>query len=196
MYNLIRFLIVIVLLVSVVILIRKSKNKFKKAIILLAFIAFDVVLALVPIENSFILFSSPQQVAEYYTGEKAQGVVYGENTALVITTETSKIVFPKTDNGWKIANSYNTDLKYFDTISEGTLIAVLNFDGTDEWYVEIYSVVDSELNITDTSNSEFELIIPASENVKSGTYFAYVNGLDEDYEISVNGITWKIKTDS
>ncbi len=190
MYSLIRFLIVILLLVFTVILIRKSKNKLRKAIILLAFIAFDVVLALVPIENGFIPFSSPEQVAKYYTVEEAEGVIYGENTALVITTKSSKIIFPKTDKGWKIAMPYKTDLKYFDTISDGTVIAVLNFDGTDEWYVEIYSVVDSELNITDNLNSEFELIIPASENIKSGTYFAYVKGFNENYEISVNGITW------
>lgn len=113
------FIIAIVLFV----LIKYTKTIDKRKCCIAAFIAVSItvsLLYLIPFENAFITFSSPEKAFHYTNSWDIDNIVSGTETSFVIASKnnvnTYKIV-PKTQKGWKISSTLATKdmFQYFAT---------------------------------------------------------------------------------
>lgn len=101
------FIIAIVLFV----LIKYTKTIDKRKCCIAAFIAVSItvgLLYLIPFENAFITFSTPEKAFHYTNSWNIDDIVSGTETSFVIASKnnvnTYKIV-PKTQKGWKISSA-------------------------------------------------------------------------------------------
>ena len=120
--------------------------------------------------------------------DKPEKVIYGKNTAFVISTNGSKstyAIIPKVHDNWKIGLGWKTKMvvtKYVDNI----LISVYQYHGTEEYYV----VVGSEneiVKIGDSQNSEFHSHPVYEESRGQNIFIAFLNGYDDNnYTLRIN----------
>ena len=142
---------------------------------------------LVPIENLFMSFSTPEKSYSYVNGEEVKLVVYGQESALVIGEESEFVylVVPKGEKGWKIGRGL--DLKFITTqYFDGVIVSVYQYKNTDEFYVEVMDIDGKECKVTDNQNSSFEILEIDVNGNKQYHYYAYVCGLNENYVLDVN----------
>lgn len=174
---------------------RKSYIPQKRWMPLIAFTAAVTVItvtSLVPFENIFVTFSSPESAYKYtHTGD-VQLVVDGEETALVIGQKGDVyeyLIVPKAHSGgWKIGMGVDTQI-VDQTLSNGVIIYVYKHRNTDDYYVRVVDSNGGYSDITDICNSEFVYL--EKPNTTLGKtfyiYYAYLKDFSQDYELTVNG---------
>ena len=190
----------IFLAISIAIIKRKIKTKKNILYFLSAFIttALITILAFCPFENLFINFDSPKAAYEYYTFEKSNIVliVEGNECDLIINRkDIAHYVYhmiPKTEKGWKIGIGTNDKLIY-KTYTNGILILINQYKNTKDFFITVYNTQGKEIDITDIFNTEFQVLketIDPPENTFV-SYYAYIPDFNEQYELTVNGISIK-----
>lgn len=167
----------------------KLKNKGVQISLAIS-IVLSIILSFVPFENAFISFSSPQESYNYYSKAEIINVIYGKNSAMIIANEknTNQIaVIPKSKNKdkWKIGMGYN--IKNVAQFSrEGLFIHIDTYNNSDDYYITITISDMNKYEISDSCNSEFQII-----NNKNDIYFknyaAYIKNFDKNYTLYING---------
>ena len=195
MFGLIRtFFWCIVFCISLYIIKQKKilNKKWQLVLFFISILTLWTVSGLLPVENVFITFSSPQKAYKYVNSEEVQLVVQGEDTAFVVGKESSRnyvcLIVPKSDSGWKIGRGLDTKLVE-QKIVDGIVVYVYQYRKTDDYYVTISNVRGNEVDISDNNNSLFYVL---EEGDDYYTYYAYVNELDEKYMLTVNGNAFKL----
>lgn len=188
LYHFVRLLIA-VLLIAVILLINKIRPFIKKhstlTIIVVACFSLSAVLHLIPFENAFVSFDTPEKAASYYSNSDIDNIIYGENTCLVLyKSETNaRQILTKEDNGWKLHTGFENKRSHR-AFAYGVYVHVINLKNTTDQYI----VIDSEkkeLNISDNLDSVFYRTI-------NGTYFAYLSSLSNDYILNIDGNELKL----
>lgn len=200
LFGLFRLIFGIAIFVILYFLIKKSHSKHKKLYLIINFfvsVAISTILALIPIENSFMTFSSLESVYDYTHIENIELVVNGEQTDFVVSTlmrnEYNYSIFPKTDKGWKIGMA--SDIKSVSTsLYGGASINVYRYKNSNDYYVSVYNSDGGPLEITDDRGSVFQSTEQTVYKLNQTyyIYYAYVNSLDDQYELIINGNTVKI----
>lgn len=156
-------------------------------VILLAVFSF-----IVPVENAFVTFSSPQSAYSYTYSDKVRLVVEGEDTALVIGEGRKGDVYgivPKSDTGWKLPMAFGTKLIIDKITSDEVIFQVCRYKDSEEYYITVFNSNGAAADVTDNRNSKFYHLdksnIARDETFYS--YYAYVHGLDDEYTLIVNG---------
>ena len=195
MYSIIRLIIGAVILLCVTLIISKLKTKNKRKLKLFTFILcgiFVTVLSLVPFENLFITFDSPEKSYNYVYSEEIKLVVPGNESDLVVGEKDDgtlvSLIVPKTNKGWKIGRGFDTKIIVpYKLLDAKNSISVLRYKNTDDYFLSIYSYEDSLLEIEDSINSEF-LILRRTVYEKTITvYYVYVYNMNAEYVITING---------
>lgn len=177
-------------------LIRKSNILHKRRWILTVFttaVVLSVMSFIIPIENVFVTFSSPESAYGYTNSGEVKLIVEGEQSDFVVGEKDSANVYaiiPKVSNGWKLG--MGLDVKRIrQTISEEIIIYVYQYKDSDDYYITVFNANGGTLKITDSDNSEFCYLsdFNATLNKTFYTYYAYVNNFDSKYTITVNGRT-------
>lgn len=154
-------------------------------------IALGVILYVVPIENIFVTFSSPESAYHYTRSEPVKIVVTGSTTDLVVaggTDNNTFLILPKAQAGWKISLGYN-DRWVLNTFCGETSVSVLRYKNTNEYYIMLKEKSGASLRIYDSLGSEF---IPCQEydrifQQEVYSYFVHIGITDLPYIIWIDG---------
>lgn len=182
---------------------KKHKKVLKTRGIIVSFLVAAVccsLSSLLPVENLFITFSSPQTVFNYSVMGDINTVVEGEKSALILYTNEgarSRSIIPKSKTGWKI-KIYSTNEETFsktwlDSDEKIYRMSVYWCKHTNDYYIIISKLfTDDPVNIVDNRNSLFQ---KSKSSIDSSiTYYAYVNDIDQNYKLTVDGKSIHIDT--
>lgn len=167
---------------------KKKVKKFQLILFVICILVLWSVSGLLPVENIFITFSSPEKAYEYVNSEKIQLVVEGDHTVLVVGKESPRkyvyLIIPKSDSGWKIGRGLDTKLIKQKVVDE-IVVRVYQYRNTDDYYVTVSDVRGNVVDINDNNDSIFHVL----EEIEGSyyTYYAYVNKITDQYSITVNG---------
>lgn len=195
MYSIIRYFIFIILFFVCIIVLKKFKLLKKKSIIFLtiATLLLTVVSGYIPVENVFVKFQTIESVYNYVSFNDIEYVINGDKTSFVIGSDKNRdsrewYIALKTDNGYKI-NVSSTDTAI--SMTEECSISLITDKKTGETYITVASNEPKPLELEDNHNSEF--VITDVNSVFGYEYTAFAGNIDENYQLSVNGVTYKLK---
>ena len=133
-------------------LIRKKKIMNSRRWTVIAFVSailLTTIAALIPIENLFITFSSPDSAYHYNHLGKVRLIVPGQQTDFVVGNDGESdiyVIVPKKSDRWQIG--MGTDLKCaFQTTSEGIDLYVYQYKKSDDYYVIVFDANGGASNI-------------------------------------------------
>ena len=181
-------------------LIRKSHiiHKCKWSLIaLLGAVVLTTVSALLPIENIFVTFSSPQSAYNYNHSGDVKLIVDGEKTNFVVGVKGDVNIYaiiPKSDNGWKLGMSFDTK-RVIQKISDGVTIYMYQYKNTDDYYITVLDTNGGLSKISDNLGSEFQYLDKSNSTLNKTfyTYYAYINNFNDQYTLTVNDKTIKVQ---
>lgn len=157
--------------------------------IIISDILLVTVLSLIPVENLFYTFKTPEDAFRYYNSDvnRIELVVEGEQSDFVvgIKNNTSTILaLPKTKDGWKTGTGLQLKTAAWE-VSDDIMVSIYHSRGTSDFFVSIRRTNGGELTISDEYDTEF---LPLSENKNSyASYYGHVANLDSQYRVTVNG---------
>lgn len=152
--------------------------KFKKIIVVIMCIILLIFSFIIPLENAILTFSSPEAAFTYYNNGDIVLAIDGEETALVIAYDSTTLIVPKVENGWKLGMGHETKTVY-SSIDNGFWISVLRYRETNEYYIIVSGVSKNISKIEDNKDSIFRF----SEDLN--TYYAYIGNYDESYRLTI-----------
>ena len=196
MFGIVRDFIGCILLCCIVIFVRKSKIGHKRAFYLFSPILAmftTALLFLVPAENLFITFSSPQDAYEYisYGKPHIELIVEGNSSDFIVDQQNGSSVYqiiPKTANGWKIGIGTDTK-KVNQGFSDGISMDVYQFKNTNDYYITLLDINGGKLTISDCYNSQIHSVEQINEVVNKTfvTYYAHISDFSSEYFLTING---------
>lgn len=183
-----------------ILLIRKSHTIYKRRWSIIIFIITVILItisSLLPIENTFITFSSPQSSYQYNHLGYVKLVISGKQTDFVVGSNGNTdyyTIIPKSDEGWKLGMGVNTK-RISQTISDGVAIDVYQYKDSDDYYISILNTNPGALKITDNCDSEFQSLSEVNSALHETfyTYYAYISHFDSQYILTVDDKTIKIQ---
>lgn len=149
--------------------------------------------ALIPVENVFVTYNSPESAFKYVNSCEAQLVVEGKETAFVIGDKDDAdiyLIVPKSKSGWKLGTGFNTK-RILQKIDGETAVEVYRYKDTDDYYITVFDKTGEILDITDKNNSSFVYLKRTDNTLNTDiyTYYAYVHSFNNQYSLCVNGKT-------
>ena len=176
------------------VLIKYTKTIDKRKCCIAAFIAVSItvsLLYLIPFENAFITFSTPEKAFHYTNSWDIDNIVSGTETSFVIASKnnvnTYKIV-PKTQKGWKISSALATK-DMFQYFYNGISIHIYRYKNSSDYYIALFDTDGGQINITDNRGSNFISVIQnqSADIEPVYHYYACINNMDSEYVITLNG---------
>lgn len=179
--------------IAVVILcfIKKITLKITKSWITIALLSaaglFFIIGSAFFVRHHFIPFGSPENAYKYVYGGETFIVVEGIESDYVIGDKDAKYL-NKSEKGWKIPIINISVTKGMKRIGT-TTIYVSQYNFSDEYYVTVLDLGNNSLEIGDNRNSTFYKSNNNENlsNEKSCIYYTYVNKINNEYIITVNG---------
>lgn len=198
MFTIFRLVFGSIVFVTCFILIRKSRTLHKRRWLITAFVAaiiLTTISALIPIENAFVIFSSPESAYHYNNSGDVKLVVNGEESDFIVgsngDTEVYTIV-PKSNDGWKLGMGLDTK-RVVQITSDGISVCVYRYKNSDDYYITVFDTTGGPFDITDNRSTKFQCLDESNSalNKTFYTYYAYINDYDNQYVLTVNGKTIK-----
>lgn len=156
----------------------------------------STVLCFVPFENLFITFPTVEASYRYSNPNHIDLIVDGNESAFVAGSRNNidnYFIVPKSDDGWKVGVGKDTKM-ILRKMTDDTVIYLYQYKDSDEYYIVVFNVNRDTLKISDSKNSKFEhtekYVDAASKNYY--TYFSYIDGVDCNYTLTVNGKAIKL----
>lgn len=209
-----------IVLAFLICLIQTSKSVHKRGWYITTVIIGVILLeisSLIPIENAFVTFPSPESVVRYKYSGKIRFSIEGESTTFVIRetdeNENEVIIIPKSGEGWKLGSPWGNRM-IFSSYLEGVWVSVYQYEDTEDYYICLWNTTEESLMITDNRGSQFycmpdddrnhildRIFDKAYEKMHGKTYeetiaecstysyYAYVQDFDENYLLNVDGKT-------
>lgn len=139
------------------------------------------------VRQHFIPFNTPENAYKYVYGGEAFTVVEGVESDYVIGNKEAKY-FNKSEKGWKVPIINISVTKGMRRIGS-TTIYVSQYNFSDEYYITVMDSENSSLKIEDNRNSTFYKSNhdENDSDIKSCVYYTYVNKINNEYTITVNG---------
>lgn len=202
MYTAFRILAGAVLLGVGLLLLRRSGHSTRRhRTILFLLAAFLVgVLYLIPVENLFVTFASPEEAYRYANTGTAGTVMEGKTTCFVVASDgktESCLIIPRAGHGWKIGRGVDTRCVNRQ-ISDVASVQVYQYKDTDDFYVVISGIQAGELEVSDNRGSAFFATrnFVQALDAEYYTYYAYVFGLDQTYQLRIGKETIDVESGS
>lgn len=192
MYIFFRLLIGLALLcIGMLWLRRTGRNNKRFRAFLFLFAAISVVtLYLLPVENAFVKFDSPEESYHYTNSGIVEMVIKGKTTCFVVASNNkteSYLIIPGAEHAWKIGRGVDTK-PTIHQLSDTASIQVFQYKEADEYYIVISGIQEGELSIADNRGTVFssKSFFVRSLESEYYTYFAYVADLDGTYKLFIN----------
>lgn len=173
-----------------------KKTQFTKRRILAISLSVCIIfltslLFLLPLENLFVHFSTPQSVFRYSIIGKIDEVMAGKSSAMILYQNNDAIsisILPKSEKGWKISTYFSYEKISSQTVSK-RIIDVYRAKGTEDYYVLIQDpFASATVEVADNVGSTFQNLKEDNQgtNTQNITYYAYVYRMDSSYTLSIN----------
>lgn len=191
MYGAIRIIFWSVIFGIYILVMKKIKKIGKKNVIIAAVITvlLCTLSGILPIENYFFTFSTPEKAFNYINSEKVALVVEGKESTLVIGEDKKAdyvyLVLPKCVNGWKLGRGIDTKLKG-QTMNEDIVVSLYQYKESNDYYITILDMSGKNLEIIDSCDSSFVTFDNEEMDAEFAFYFSNVSQYDENYWIKVN----------
>ena len=177
---------------GICIMLLKNKKRLSKKNVIIAVVIMVLLCTLsgmVPIENCFLTFSTPEKAFDYINSEKVALVVEGKETTLVIGEEGKAdyvyLVLPKCSNGWKLGRGIDTKLKE-QTMNEDIVISLYQYKESNDYYITILDMSGKNIEIIDSCDSSFVTFDNEEMDAGFTFYFYNVSHYDKNYWVKVN----------
>ena len=163
------------------------KNKRLISII----IAVVIILNVINIAKHIIFYDSPENAYKVIYNQEVYAVVEGEKTALVIG-EKEPITLIKVGDKYRYPMNSSKVAKVIKNIGD-YVIYVYKYSEMGEYYMTVSAFEGIYPTIVDNRDSVFHRVEEINERgVGTLGYFAYIDGLDKDYEITIDGESVKL----
>ena len=193
----IRLIFIVIAFVICLWILTKSHiiHKRKWSLIVLAGAAIlTTIFTMVPIENAFVTFPSPESAYKYTNygdSDNVKLVIPGKESAFVVGGKNQENVYqiiPQANNGWKLGLGLNTK-RIAQIIDDGIIIYVYQYRGLSDYYITLLDTKGGQSEIADSCNSIFSSLSSTNPTLKETfyTYYAYINCYNEQYSLTVNG---------
>ena len=178
----------------------KSHTIYKRRWLIVSLVValiLTTISALIPIENAFVTFTSPQSAYNYNNSGNVKLIVNGAKTDFVVASKGDTdvyIIVPKSDGGWKLGMGLDTK-RIAQTISDGVSVYVYQYKNSGDYYITVLDTNGGPSEIIDTHSSKFQFLDKYNSELNKTfyTYYTYINGYDDQYALTVNGKTIKIQ---
>lgn len=187
MYGLIRLLISILVFIGIMVCSNRImilKRKYIAIISIVISLFVFLALQILPFENLFVQFRSPEAAYKYYNDGDIKFIINGKTSAFVVASErnTDKYsIVLKTKNGWKIGMNYRIQMPIAQ-FRDGYIIYIYNYKEEPDDYAVIIDMIGNGLEIWDTLGTKF--VKESSKN--ANTYYGYIC-INDDYKLYING---------
>ena len=197
-YCLIRWIILLIVLISLVVKIKKSKILRKKLLYFISVsisLVMSLVIVLTPVENLFVTFDSPESVFKYDNMglEEIDLVVDGNFSTFIIDREgntNTYSIIPKVENGWKLRNGFAELFKHssYSPHCKYAFVTVYQYTDMSDYYVTISPLEDYSIEISDSCGTQFFSLTDTSEAADDDwvTYIGHISDFKEGYFLTVN----------
>lgn len=197
-FGLIRTILFIMVLITVIILFRRYKKPKRRkstlAILIIAAFLLYMLSSLVPIENLFINFSSPQSAFNYEFSGSITAIEEGKNSTLILYSKNYsdlRAIIPKNNQGYKLGTYFTFKTLYQENLGELN-VYVYKANKSNDYFLEIWGSQNSSttLILSDNKNTVFKHVVEKySSDVSSVRYYSYINNFDDNYQLTINGQT-------
>lgn len=174
-------------LLAALVLLRRKKLGWKKALIVVLAVMIAQV-GILWLLNTYFVYKTPEAYAAAHFGRgKAQTILVGEESAFVIGPDGSStqecFILEKTEKGWRRGDVLKAEIDTW-FLSEDCDLTVFHRKDTGDYYIEVLLFSDGEHSVADTLGSSFQEVRESSGFVK---YYAWARDLPDDYGITVDG---------
>ncbi|MDR2600824.1 MAG: hypothetical protein LBC73_11190 [Oscillospiraceae bacterium] len=195
MYAIVRLIFWALIFVVVNYLVVYKSNIVNKKIFMVSIFILCAILAsasaIIPVENLFVTFDTPEDVAKYYARGEIIGSVDGKESTLLILFNSqessgSHIVIPRTQNGYKIPSIFTVKNTQWQAATFGTF-QISSVLGTNDYYIVGIIISEEEMTIRDNDDNLVKTIaiwIPTS-NIFYISFYAYIESLSDDYYLII-----------
>lgn len=192
LYSLLRIMLFLSLFILFLFFIKKIKITNKKALIIFSLVICIVLCTisfLLPFENRFIKFKSPQDVFYYTSCGEILDTVYGDNSCMIYYSKGKNTYsyqfIEKTKNSYNIL-SHSQIKRVSKKLDSNTTFEIYNIKGTSDYYfLGIVDPKEQNIGVFDENNIRINTDVKRVEN-SSFIYF-FLNGYAEDYYLLVKG---------
>lgn len=201
MYVIIRLGLSAVVIWAAVRLLRLIPWRVAKAALIALTIPVLALVTVIPVENCFYSFDSPEAVFQYVyrqyiffgTG-RLDCIVPGEDSAMIFGTvrgTSNVLVAPKGDRGWKIGTGISLKTSS-EILDDEVFLITYSYPGTADTYVEVIVHGDQPSAVSDNCGSKFFFV----DSNKAKTFFSYCAWVPaelkdyvmlKDYVITIDG---------
>ena len=171
---------------------KKKKKISKNNVIIVAVIIvlLCTLSGMLPVENYFLTFSTPEKAFNYTNSEKVLLVVEGKDSTLVIGEDKKAdyvyLLLPKCPNGWKLGRGIDKKLKE-QTVKEEIVVSLYQYHESNDYYITILDMSGKKLEIMDSCGSSFVTLDNKEMDAEYTFYFSNVSQYDKNYWVKVNG---------
>lgn len=190
-YSGIRIAIFILMAIALVVLFtRKHLKKSLRITLCLLGILICISISIIPFENAFTSFSSPESVFQYVKSGPIIRIVNGSESALVLyksgDTSSGSFFTPKSGDGYKISSFY-TAQKVKTVVKNSLVLNIYHIRNTSDYYIEIVGSVNSgdTITISDHTGKNYEVI---RETLLNNDIIRCVESVqyDGDFQLFIN----------
>ena len=185
----------IIFVVACLWIVKKSKIVKKKRVVIIAFVLcsfFASASSLIPIENLFLDFETPNGVFEYVRSGDVERVVVGsESTLLMYANEDRSthgyIIIPRIQGRYVIPSLFSVRRIFRRHDSDG-LFSVYNVHGTRDYFIIGQMTTTNITDVIDSNGKDVEIeSIELAGNVYLNLIRSYVYDFGYDFYFLVNG---------
>lgn len=189
MFKIIRYLLSISLAAfAIYVLKNKKATKFKSVKIIFNF-AMSIIIIIMPFENLFLKFDSPEQAFKYTIGSNTIiKTIENENTSLIIYNDSGDIkatIINNCNKKWKAPFLPNKQELFR---LKDNIVLITRERKSNNFYIMILVKSDIEI-ISDNKSSVFETF---ADSDKWKNFVTYVENCDENYIIIIDGNEYRI----
>ena len=180
-----------------IVLIRRSDLKRKRAAYILAVFMAAVLTSIsviFPVENLFVHFDSAERVFSYVGKGDVQAILNGNDSCMVVYSQQGKLdgqlLLPKEGNRYLVPSPSTTMKVSSSNTNQSAFYDVYSVRGTEDYYVFGYFISDSPaIDITDSEGKQLQTTVypSASPELRYVTFFGVIEDYQADYYIMANG---------
>ena len=176
-------------------IVNKSKIIKKKIIVVISLVLCLIIGTfsnLIPVENLFISFKTPESVLWYFQGGKVVDVVHGNESSMVISwnkrnSSINPFVVPRSTNGYKIPSVFSVRIIFCESVANGLIDTIYSVLGSNDYYFIGSAFSDKEVSIIDSNGKDVQLISEWFFDSYSILFFGYIESLENDYYLLIDG---------
>ena len=180
---------VVVVIISALIYRFFSKTFNKRFLLILLVISLTLfsLCGILPIENAFMTFDSPEEICTYRYGVPPICSVEGENSALFFYSQKQSFYHSgviKENGGWKMIMGRSVNQKN-QIVCGDIYLSVYQIKGADDVYIMVRKPVDNiSFDLSDNRGTVFAHFFPYKNRE---AWCAYLENPDATYYVTING---------